>query len=253
MGSRRSIPNIRRSSITRTQWDKMLAAYRERPTIQSVMAAGAGKRIARRAIMEGWPDLSLPPFIELLSSGTSVHKEMAVMRETWQEAAVTQGEATRLAAEEAMAARVSMSAALQASRLAQGYASMLLKKLENGELSLPEEITPKVMQQIVMALDRSAAVVERAVRIERLRTGEPEATLGSSIIVLINQCKEDELESVIATGTVPSRLLDQRRRVIDAVSESAAEEKALIEIEPEDAEDEDVDIAGELLAAGLVI
>jgi hypothetical protein len=205
----------------------MLAAYRERPTIQSVMEAGVGKRIARRAIMEGWPDLSLPPFIELLSSGTSVHKEMAVMRENWQEAAVVQGEAARMAAEQAMAARISMAAALQSSRLAQGYAALALKKLEAGELALPEEITPKVLQSIVTSLEKSAAVVERAVRIQHMQAGEPEAVLDSQIIVLINQCKDDELDGVIATGCVPGRLLDHRRRVIDAVSESAAEERAL--------------------------
>ena len=84
MGSRRDAPNLRNYSVTRSQWDKMLAAYRERPTIKSVMAAGeVGKRIARRAVMEGWPDLSLPPFVEVVVSGSTVHKEMAVLRESW--------------------------------------------------------------------------------------------------------------------------------------------------------------------------
>ena len=118
MGRKGTTVRIGVSRISRPVWDKMLAAYRERPQIKHVMqAAGVGKKMARRAIMEGWPDHSLPPFVELEAGGTSVHKEMAKLRETWQEAEITRGEAARQAAEKAMAARTTMAMAFQRIRL----------------------------------------------------------------------------------------------------------------------------------------
>lgn len=235
MGSRRSSPNLRNYSVTRSQWDKMLAAYRERPTIKSVMAAGGvGKRIARRAVMEGWPDLSLPPFIELMSSGTTVHKEMAVLRESWEEAAITKGEAARQAAEEAMAARLAMKSAIQSAQLAHQYAEKVLGLLNNVELSV-EDVTPKLVYQLVRTMESSNATLEKAMKIEQMQMGKPEQVLGIQIGILLERCNDSELEVVVTTGELPSRILDQRKRVIEAVSEeSKAEQRALLSAGTED-------------------
>jgi hypothetical protein len=216
----------------------MLAAYRERATIKNVMeAGGVGKRVARRAVMEGWPDHNLPPFVELASSGTSVHKEMARIRESWEDAATTQGEAARMAAEQAMAARVTMDSALQATRLSQKLAVEMMEKLERGECAFPDELTPKVVQQVVRSLDTSAAIVEKAIKIEKMRTGEPEAQLGIQIGIMLERCNEDELEIVIKTGHLPDRLLDQRRLIVATPDEAGniEEARALGELSPEEA------------------
>lgn len=235
----------------------MLAAYRERPTIKNVMeVGGVGKRVARRAVMEGWPDHSLPPFIELASAGTTVHKEMARIRESWEESATTQGEAARMAAEQAQAARITMASALQATQLSQQMAQQMMEKLANGECAFPEELTPKIVQQVVRSLDTSAAIVEKAIKIEKMRTGEPEAQLGIQIGIMLERCNDDELDLVITTGHLPDRLLDQRRLVIAtpteagdieearARGEKTAEEAAMAEEKAEEATEDDEEAFG---------
>ena len=217
--------------ITRDQWDTMYKAWRQRPSVASVMeAGGVGRRIATRAINVGWPDVSLPPFSELLKGSPSVHREMQAYREQWEEAALTKGEAARQAAEEAMAARISMSAALKASRMAQGYAAQVLERLEQGQAHIPEEITPKVIYQIVRSLESSATVVEKAMKVEQMRASKPEEVLGIEIGILLERCSDDELEAVGSTGHLPARIVSQRKAIqshIGAIDESDAEANAL--------------------------
>jgi hypothetical protein len=211
----------------------MLAAYREKPTIKYVQeAGGCGKRAARRAIMEGWPDHGYPPFTDLGGEAASIHKEMSVFRENWAEASITKGEAARQAAEEAMAARIGMDAALKASRLAQGYAAKVLERLEQDpEAMIPDDITPKVVLQLCTALEKSATVVEKAMKIEQMRAGKPQAVLGVEIGILIDRCSDDELEIVAGTGELPARIIDTRRniRAMAATAANEAEETALSE------------------------
>lgn len=225
----------KRCPITRSQWDKMLTAYREKPTIKYVMeAGGCGKRAARRAIMEGWPDHGYPPFTELGGEAAAIHKEMSVFRQSWADADVTRGEAARQAAEEAMAARISMDAALKASRLAQGYAAKVLERLEQDpEAMIPDDITPKVVLQLCTSLEKSATVVEKAMKIEQMRAGKPEAVLGVEIGILIDRCSDDELEIVATSGELPARIIDTRRniRAMAATAANEAEETALSEAE----------------------
>jgi hypothetical protein len=207
----------------------MLLAYRQRPTIKCIMdTTGVGKRIARRAITEGWPDHSLPPFVELISGGTSVHKEMAVIRESWEDQAITKGEAARMAAEEAMAARTTMKAAMSAMTLTSKVADELMKRLNNSETMLPEEMTTLNLAQLIKAMDNSASIAKKAMEIERLRAGEPEAVLGIQIGMMLERCNDDELEGVIETGTLPARILDLRRQSMDMLSEQDKVEDSIL-------------------------
>jgi len=193
-------------------WDKMLKAYRDRPTIKNIMdTVGVGRRLAKRAVTEGWPDMSLPPFINLLSSGTSVLKEMAVNRESWEDKALVQGEAARMAAEQASAARITMSGAMKATQLSMRLAQEMVDRLDAGERLLPDELTPKVIGQIVKSMDISAGIVKKALEIEKLRAGEPEAQLGIQIGIMIEGCSLEELEVVASTGELPMRIIDQRK------------------------------------------
>lgn len=217
--------------ITRKQWDDMYLAWRKRPSVQSVMdGGGVGRRIATRAINVGWPDASLPPFSELLKGSPSVHREMQAYREQWEEAALQKGEAARQAAEEAMAARISMSAALKASRMAQGYAAQVLEKLEQGQAYIPDDITPKVIYQIVRSLESSATVVEKAMKVEQMRASKPEEVLGIEIGILLERCTDDELNVVTKSGHLPARIVSQRKAIqshIGTFDESDAETAAL--------------------------
>jgi hypothetical protein len=190
-----------------------------------MQAGGVGYKTAKRAISEGWPDLSLPPFAEL-QAGTSVHKEMALTRESWEEAAITKGEAARQAAEEAMAARITMDAAIRSMRMSQGYAARILEKIEEGDALIPEKITPRIVLALVNAMNTAAGTVEKAMKIERMRQGEPEKILGIQIGMLIERCSLEELEATAATGDVPARVLGQREVVKTLVSEVADEDGA---------------------------
>jgi len=219
--------------ISRPVWDKMLVAYRERPQIKHVMeAAGVGKKMARRAILEGWPDHSLPPFVQLIAGSSTIHKEMAKVRESWETADVTRGEAARQAAEEALAARTVMSMALRTMKLNQHVLEKFMEKLEAGEIPIPEEMTPKVLYQLTKSMDAAAAVVQKAMDVERKRMGEPEQVLGIQIGLLLDHCEDGELELIMQTGEVPRRLLDQRAGASAAPAEGfTADGGQIIDIE----------------------
>jgi hypothetical protein len=197
--------------ISRPVWDQMLVAYRERPQIKHVMeVAKVGKKMARRAILEGWPDHSLPPFVSLVAGSSTIHKEMAKVRESWETADVTRGEAARQAAEEALAARSVMAMALRTMKLNQHVLEKIMEKLEAGQVPIPEEMTPKILYQLTKSMDAAAAVVQKAMDVERKRMGEPEQVLGIQIGLLLDHCEDGELELIMQTGEVPRRLLDQR-------------------------------------------
>lgn len=241
MARKRGRPPGGRCPITREQWDEMLAAYRERPTIKSVMEAGnCGKRAARRAIQEGWPDHGLPPFIEMKGEALAVHKEMATFRETWQEAAITKGEAARQAAEEAMAARISMDAALRAAKLNMALTEAVISRIEEcPEAVVPEDITPKTIYQLTRALESANNVVEKAMKIAQMQAGKPESVLGVEIGILLERCNDDELQLVADTGSLPDRIVEQRRNVtaqLAMTAETDAEAVALTEGEDDQAE-----------------
>lgn len=255
MGRKVAAVRVGISRISRPVWDKMLAAYRERPQIKHVMeAAGVGKKMARRAIMEGWPDHSLPPFVELEAGGTSVHKEMAKLRETWEESEITRGEAARQAAEEAMAARYTMGMALETMKLNRKVLAKIMEKIEDDTIPIPEEMTPKILYQLTKSMDTAAAVVQKALDVERKRMGEPEQVLGIQIGLLLDHCEDSELLVVMQTGDIPKRLLDQRTgskapgeqftsdggQVIDADADSLEQEVVDVDLTPapEDARDD---------------
>jgi len=233
MAGKGNIKNLRRSPITRKLWDKMLAAYRERATIKHVCEkAGVGRKMATRGIREGWPEMGLPSFVEALgtkgNSGTTVHREMAATRANWEDTAMEQGEAARQAAEEALAARTIMKSSLDALKKLERYANKVLDAAASS--GIPEEITPKHVQQVVSALERVTAITERAIRIERMRATEPEQILGAILGQLLERCDQQDLLFVVQTGHMPSHLVDQRRTVMAQIAtggETDAEAAAL--------------------------
>ena len=195
--------------------------------------------------MEGWPDLGLLPFVELVSSGTSVHKEMAVRRESWQESAIVQGEAARQAAEEVAAAKICQTASMHAMNLASKAAEKLLERLSDGEDPIPEEISLMDINRVLKALNTASEIAKRTFDVQRTAMGSPEDQLGDAIGKLLSGCDDDELEVIIETGHIPDRLLDHRAMTATRHSdeETEAETAALGEdpiVPPDETLDEAV-------------
>ena len=197
--------------------------------------------------MEGWPAMGWPPFQKLISSGTTVHKELAVLQEDWQSQAAQQGESARQAAQEAMAARVAMSAAMQAAQLNQGVMRGLLQRMTNDPDSfVPTEVDTKVIYQLTKSLAASTEILNRAFDIQEKRAGAPENTLGTFMIELLERCTDGELELVVRSGALPNRVLDHRK-VIDTYATAdvtEAEARALEAADIENAQDVDGAVQG---------
>lgn len=236
-------PKITAKNMTRRAWDEMLMAWRQRPTVRYVSKrCMIGEATVKRAVHEGWPSLGLPPLAEL-ATGSNVHFEMAVQRESWAERAIVEGEAARQAAEEALAARTVMRVGLDTLKKSQTFLDKCMKRLdEAGEDGLPETITPKVLLQLVTATEKSTGIVERAMKLERMRAGEPEMVMGIVIGQMIERLSDSELLEVIESKAMPSRLVDQRRTVLaqlSTVDESDEETAALATAEDDDEAAED--------------
>jgi hypothetical protein len=204
----------RRPSVSHEQWEEMLAAYRDEPTIKHVMeTTGVGKRVARRAIQDGWPEYGMTAFRELDHSPVATVREVARLRQHHEDQMMVSSEATRMAAERTMAARIVMDAALHSMRLSQGYAEAALKELTDRNFPMPEDLGPKHVAQIVKALKDSSIVVKTAMEIMREHTGKSEDTINLDIVALIGRCADEELEGVAETGELPARILDHRALV----------------------------------------
>lgn len=208
--------------ISKEKWSELYELYKQHPTATHLMEyGGIGRRVARRAIYDGWPHLRLLPFIKIPKGKNPVHYRLAQHRRAWEEDAVAKGEAARMAAEQASAARISMAAALKGSQLANRMAEEMISKLDAGDTVLPDDITPKIVTQIISALNTSTEITKRAIEIEKMRAGEPEEALGIQIGIMLERCSDDELTYVCQTGSLPTRIVDQRKAIVDALEASA--------------------------------
>jgi hypothetical protein len=214
----------RRSSIikpllTRKQWDDMLAAWRACPSDSYVAnATGIGKATVKRAITLGFPEFGWPPFVEVVNSPSTAHKELAVLQENWTDAIAAKTESARQAAQEAMAARIGMASAMKCAQMTHTFVEKVLAKMDADDFEVPEELTPKVIFQLAKALETTNNVLAKAMEIQNKRIGSPENTLGTVVVDLLERCSDDELEQVVAKGELPARITGHKR-VVDADSE----------------------------------
>jgi len=254
-----SAPSSR--SIDRSLWDKMLSAWHERPSQRHIIdeCEGVGRTIAKQAIQVGWPDQGFPPFMDLSKGSESVLKKVAKTRQTWEDSALVQGEATRQAAEEAMAARTVMGAGMRTLSHIETYIGTMMEKLsEQEDAGLPEDIGPKEIKDALGMLSQSTGIIERAMKLERMRMGEPEEVLGITIGMMIERVPLDQLRTVALTGHMPAEFTGQRQTImarIAATGETDAEARALAietesEVVPHTQEDID-EFDPELFAAAL--
>lgn len=225
--------------VTRQVWEKMRVAYQERPTIRHVqITAGVGRKMAKRAVEEGWQELGLAPFakLELGKRGNqSIAREMEVLRGNWEDEGSGEKEAARQAAEEAMAARLSMESAMTTMKANLAMATELLAKLERNEIGLKGDITPRILLQLTKSMDAATQIVHRAMDIERKRLGEPEQVLGIQIGMMLETLTEVELRQIYETGEIPFRILSQHpARVLEASVEDAPVEDPAAVFAPDD-------------------
>lgn len=213
------------SGMPREVWQRLLSAWQEKPTVTHlVQTCKVGERQAKRAVYIGYPEIGAPPLSEVRPDPILVHAKMAEQRD---EAMVhrAENEAARRSAEEATAARATLGGAAKTAQAVLHLATRVVELIEQGKLEISEDqVTPKLLLDLCTAIDRSSVAVERAMRIERIHAGEPEAVLGMRIGLLLDQCSTEELNGIRREGRLPLRLLG-------LAEERPAERPVIIEAE----------------------
>jgi len=223
----------RRRSITGEIYARLVKAYlkQEVPTKESLVeATGVATTVAKRAMRIGWPELGLPPLsmaTQQLANIEEVNRLMSKMVVDKQEIVKTlfdgisksvpapgpddvnavAEEASRRAAESAMAARRQMASAGKAAQAVEALADAFLAKIEKGEWEIPEKIRPEHVFLLSKAADTIAGAVHKATQTERLRAGQPEQIVGAHITSLIVGATPEELRFIAEHGTLPPRLM----------------------------------------------
>lgn len=217
--TKRRRTSIIKPILTRSEWDRMLAAYRECPSDSFVAnATGIGIKIVKRAIGLGFPEFGWPPFSQLVNSPTTVHKELIALQESWDVAIAAKNESAKQAAQEALAARIGMASAMKCAQMTHTFVEKVLQKMDADDFEVPEELTPKVIYQLAKALETTNNVLAKAIEIQDKRAGAPENTLGTVVIDLLERCSDAELEAVASKGELPARVTGQKR-VVDVDAE----------------------------------
>lgn len=210
------------------------------PSISSICSVcNVGRIMAKRALTTGWPELNLPALPDAakqLVDPQEVHKAMAQLQDQRKEIienlfgpevakdpnkptdGVVIEEATKRAAEAAMASRVAMSTAVKSARAVEKMADHFLQLIEAGEVEMPEKIRPEHIFLLTKAADTAAGTVTKAIQAEKASSGEPTEIAGAHITNLLFGATPDELRQVALTGNIPGRLLGilaQAPKVID--------------------------------------
>lgn len=177
----------------------MLAAYRDRPTIGYVMkATGTGFKRSRRAIRQGWPEYGYPPFEEI------VQVELGGANGTTGSIDPTT-ESTDLSA----ASGLAMSTAVTVARVTEQYAQQILEKLETDGIIVEGDLSPKIILELTKSVNVCNELLGRALKLQEMRSSQPESSTSRAIVELLDGCTDDELEAVITTGHPPDRLIHQ--------------------------------------------
>lgn len=113
----------------------------------------------------------------------------------------------RRSGEEAAAARISLRSAVQIAALVGHMSERLIEGLETGTVQIPLDLDSATIGRLASAADAATGAVERALRLERVRQGEPERIIGVQIGALLDKCSDDELDYVKRTGRLPSRVV----------------------------------------------
>lgn len=219
--------------VTAEKYARILAAFLKlpSPTIDELAtAAEVGKAMVKRALKEGWPKLGLPPLSDAAKNmidPVHVHAIMNGMHEEKKQIIqnlfgslpgalanvntptplTAKEEAAQRAAETGVAARIAMSGAVNAARSIEALSALFLKKIQDGEIEIPDQIRPEHLFLLARAADTAAGAIHKAVQTERLRNGQPDAIVGQHIVALIADATPEELKIIAITGQLPPRLM----------------------------------------------
>jgi protoporphyrinogen oxidase len=123
---------------------------------------------------------------------------------------------TRRSAGEAAIARVALHNCMNIGAAMSILTEKLLDAIANGDVKLPRELSPKYLGSLANSIDKLTSAMERAVKMEKGRAGEPQNIIGVQIGVLLDGCSDDEIDEVIKTGTLPERIrMTGKTNVID--------------------------------------
>jgi hypothetical protein len=215
-------------------WNRMRVAYEEHATMTHVIeTCGTPALLTKKAILTGFPEQCLPPLCNKPAPIKSPRQHLAEL-DTESETGIRPSgldEAAKQKAHETLAARVTMKSAMQAAKLSQKYAAKMLELIDSGKAEFPEELTPKVLYQVVKSLEASSAVMERAMKIELLKNGPAEDVLGAEIGSLLGRMTEAEVYIVARTGQIPTRVLAQRIAIAGKIAQDklAPKVQAIVE------------------------
>lgn len=108
---------------------------------------------------------------------------------------------------ESRATRAALRSAFHAVRAAQLYGREVVKRLEEGQIDLPDQIDARTISMLARAASISSSALERAIKVERLRDGKPSEVVGLQIGMLLENASSDELDEIQRTGVPPPRML----------------------------------------------
>jgi len=176
----------------------MLAAYQDRPTVSHVMkVTGVGYKLATKAVKgPGWPELDLPPFVQLSSPAPDV--DLDARTPTDSAALPSEGDAIDIA----------MSSAISLTKALQKYTSQMLERLEN--VPADGEISPKTVGVLVRALSGCSTILKQAVSLQRARQEAPRSAFWAELGALLDRATDAELVVIADTGELPLRLISAR-------------------------------------------
>lgn len=197
----------RAPTIRKTQWEALVSAFREKPAdiVGAARKAGVSPHIAKRAWVEGWPDL-YPSIRAVLDEEVEAARtlrarrdaeavraqRLAVVREEKLRADTARNAAVEAAAQELQIAQLIRADALlalnTAAQLLDGLGSVAEEvrttivartKAKGGPGVDPTEFSKLALR--VAGLARAASeVADTALALERVRTGKPVMVVGVS-------------------------------------------------------------------------
>lgn len=111
------------------------------------------------------------------------------------------------AATEAALARSGMRNVMNIGAALEHLTEKLLDAVAEGKCTIPETLDAKTISTLATSIDKLTTATERAIKIDKGRSGESEENLGLQIGILLNACTAEEIQQTIDNkGELPERI-----------------------------------------------
>lgn len=111
------------------------------------------------------------------------------------------------AATEAAIARSAMRNVMNIGAALEMLTEKLLEAVADGKCTIPETLDAKTISTLATSIDKLTTATERAIKIDKGRSGESEDNLGLQIGILLNACTPAEIQQTIDNkGELPERI-----------------------------------------------